>query len=72
MMQTKQVLCPKCGELIEELSETFSGSDTFKFLNGNYVKIPNGTIENYSMQHKKCGCALPLDIVNKLAILIKE
>jgi len=72
MNNNDKVLCPKCGEPIEEIVDTFSGSDTYKYTNGAFVKVPKGTIENYSMQHKKCGCSLPLDIVNKLAPLIKE
>jgi|WetSurMetagenome_2_1015567.scaffolds.fasta_scaffold73378_2 hypothetical protein len=71
-MSNKQLLCPKCGEPIEELVDTFNGSETYKYSNGIFVKVPNGTIENYAMQHKKCGCTLPLEVVNKIVPMIKE
>ena len=66
------IVCPNCGEEIEEVSETFTGSDTYKYENGRYVKVPNGTIENYAIRHKRCGHALPIEIANKITSLLKE
>ena len=66
-----KLICPSCGNVIEEIEDHFYGCDKYQYSNGIYIQKPRGTIEKYEVIHTPCGNKLPEDMVVKIAPLMK-
>ena len=61
--------CPKCGQLLSELSEEFRSINVYLYNNGQYEEkeVP---IENLEIKCKRCGYVLPVPIVRLIEELL--